>query len=146
MLLKIYRRLVRSSAVYDLLATVAFATPWTFQIVHPLLSKLSPLPPFEPLHVLFANLLGSLVVAWAVLRIRNPRPVYGLYDSVTRGLFFTWQMYYLLAMNGAPIVWLFAIPELVLGLVQSYGYWVLRRVRTGSPTTCKVVKYFAATA
>jgi hypothetical protein len=138
-----YRRLVRASAIYDLLATAAFATPWTFAIVTGQLGKLTPLPPFEPLHVLFANLMGSLVVVWAVLRIREPRPIFGLFDAFGRGLFFTWQMHYLLVMNGSPILWLFAIPELALGLLQGYGYWILHKVRTASPTRCRVVRHFA---
>ena len=146
MLSNIYRRLVRTSAIYDLVATAAFATPWTFELVHKLLGQISSLPPFEPLHVLIANLLGSIVVVWSVLRIRNPQPVFGLFDSVARGLFFTWQLYYLVVMNGAPIVWFFAGPEFVFGLSQAYGYWLLHKVRTGTPTSCKIVKHFAAAA
>ena len=145
MLAQHYRRLVRTSAVYDLIATAAFATPWTFQLVHQLLGQVSPLPAFEPLHVLFANMLGSIVVVWSILRIRHPEPLYGLYDAFARVLFFTWQLYYLLAMQGAPLVWLFAVPELTFGLLQGYGYWLLRKVQTGTPTQCKVVKHFAAT-
>jgi len=124
-----YRRLVRTSAIYDVISTAAFATPWTFAVTHQLLSSLSPLPPFEPLHVLFANMLGSIVLVWSVLRIWNPKPIYGLFDSFGRGLFFTWQIYYLLAMDGAPIVWLFAVPELLFGIAQTYGYWLLHKVR-----------------
>ena len=52
MLLNRYKQLVRASAVYDLVVTAAFATPWTFQVVHQLLGQISPLPVFEPLHQL----------------------------------------------------------------------------------------------
>ncbi len=117
-----YRRWVRASAAYDLIATAAFATPWTFLLVHQALGRFTPLPPFEPLHVLFANMLGSIVVVWSVLRLRHPEPIYGLYDAVARLLFFSWQLYYLLAMNGVAIVWLFAVPELGFGLLQAGGY------------------------
>jgi hypothetical protein len=120
-----YRRWVRASAAYDLIVTAAFATPWTFHLLHQALGQFTPLPPFEPLHVLFANMLGSIVVVWSILRLRQPEPIYGLYDAVARLLFFSWQLYYLLAMNGAPIVWLFAVPELGFGLLQGYGYWML---------------------
>jgi len=139
-----YRRLVRASGIYDLIATAAFATPWTFAILHQLLGQFSPLPPFAPLHVLLANLLGSVVIVWSVLRVWNPQSIFGLFDSFARALFFTWQLYYLLAMDGAPILWFFAVPELIFGLLQGYGYWLLHKVSTGSPTNCRVVRRFAA--
>lgn len=140
----LYKRLVRASAIYDLVVTTAFATPWTFHWVHQLLGRISPLPAFEPMHVLFANLLGSIVVVWSILRIRNPQPIYGLYDSFARMLFFTWQIYYLLAMSGAVIVWLFAIPEITFGMFQGYGYWLLHKTTTGTSTKCRVIAYFAS--
>ena len=68
-----YRQLVRTSAIYDLVATAAFATPWTFQLVHQTLGLISPLPDFKPLHGFFANLLGSIVVVWSILRISGIR-------------------------------------------------------------------------
>lgn len=139
-----YRRLVRASGIYDLIVTAAFATPWTFAILHHLLGQISPLPSFEPMHVLFANLLGSVVIVWSALRIWNPQPVFGLFDSFARALFFTWQMYYLLVMDGSPILWFFVVPEFIFGFLQGYGYWLLHKVRTGSPTNCKVVRHFAA--
>lgn len=137
-LLNRYQQLVRASAVYDLAVTGAFATPWTFHVVHQVLRQISPLPAFEPLHVLFANLLGSIVVIWSLLRIWHPQPVFGLFDSLARGLFFIWQLYYLLAMNGSPIVWFFAVLEFAFGVAQVYGYWLLYKVRSGLPTrpTC----------
>lgn len=51
------------------------------------------LPPFEPVHMLMANLLGSIVCVWAVLRIRDPQQVFGRYDAVGRLLFSAWQAY-----------------------------------------------------
>lgn len=125
MTLQQYRKIIRASAIYDLLVTAGFATPWTFQLVHQMLGQFSPLPTFEPLHVLFANLLGSIVVVWAILRIRDPQPIFGLYDAAGRGLFFTWQLYYLLAMNGTGLVWGFAAFELAFGFVQALAYWRL---------------------
>lgn len=139
-----YRFLVRASAVYDLIATAAFATPWTFAIVHRLLSSLSPLPDFAPLHVLFANLLGSIVIVWSIIRVRDPQPIYGFYDSIARGLFAVWQLYYLLAMNGSPIVWYFAAAEIAFGIGQGYGYWLLRKIESRQPTNCKVIHRFAS--
>lgn len=124
-----YRKLVRASAIYDLLVTAPFATPWTFALVHETLSAISPLPAFAPLHVFFANLLGSIVVVWAALRLWRPEPIYGLFDSFSRGLFFTWQVYYLLAHGITPIVWVFAFFELAFGVSQAYGFVTLKRAR-----------------
>jgi hypothetical protein len=127
-----YKQLVRASAIYDLVVTAGFATPWTFHIVHQLLGTIFPLPAFEPIHVLFANLLGSIVVVWAVLRIRDPQPIFGLFDSFARGLFFIWQMYYLIAMDGSPIIWVFAAFEFAFGAAQAYGYSLTRAKNSGT--------------
>ena len=59
---------MRGSAWYDLIVTEAFVTPWSFAALHGLLTALSQaldlsgeLPPFELVHMLMANLLGSVV-------------------------------------------------------------------------------------
>lgn len=95
-----YRRLVRASGWYDLLVTVAFVTPWSFMALHGLLQTLhhdlglaGTLPPFEPMHMLMANLMGSIVCVWSVLRIRDPQLAFGRYDAAGRILFATWQIY-----------------------------------------------------
>jgi hypothetical protein len=118
-----YRHIVRASAIYDLLVTAPFATPWSFAFIHARLGELNqmlggaPLPAFTPFHVLFACLLGSVVLVWSVLRIRDPQPLYGRYDGVARLLFTTWMIWSLHA-TGAPLLWLFIVPELAWGIVQ----------------------------
>src|SRR3989344_1681696 len=119
-----YRRLVRGSAWYDLIVMAAFATPWSFVAVHGLLLSLSQafnlsgeLPPFEPMHVLMANLLGSIVCVWAVLRIRDPQQVYGRYDAVARFLFSAWQAYALIHGVSSLLV-IFLVFELMWGIAQ----------------------------
>ena len=119
-----YRRLVRSSAWYDLIVMAAFVTPWSFTALHGLLSGLSQaldlpgeLPAFAPAHMLMANLLGSIVCVWSVLRIRDPQAVYGRYDAAGRFLFATWQAYALL--HGATgLLALFLVVELAWGIAQ----------------------------
>ena len=119
-----YRRLVQSSAWYDLIVTAAFVTPWSFAALHGLLTGVSQalslpgeLPPFEPAHLLMANLLGSIVCVWAVLRIRDPQPVYGRYDAVARFLFATWQAY-ALAQGASSLLVIFLVFELAWGIAQ----------------------------
>lgn len=118
-----YRNIVLGSALYDLLVTAPFATPWSFAFVHAQLDGINQslggaaLPAFTPFHVLFACLLGSVVLVWATLRLRDPQPRYGRYDGVARLLFSTW-MAWTLAATGAPLLWLFIVPELAWGIIQ----------------------------
>ncbi|MHC8348630.1 hypothetical protein ACYZT7_04410 [Pseudomonas sp. RT4P38] len=119
-----YRRLVRGSAWYDLIVTAAFITPWSFAALHGVLASVSlafnlpgDLPPFEPMHMLMANLLGSIVCVWAVLRIRDPQQVYGRYDAVGRFLFSALQLYALLHGASSLLV-IFLFFELAWGVVQ----------------------------
>ncbi|MFJ2367380.1 hypothetical protein ACIPIN_27430 [Pseudomonas sp. NPDC087697] len=119
-----YRNLVRSSAWYDLIVTAAFVTPWTFTALHGLLQSLSQnlnlsgeLPPFEPMHVLMANLMGSIVCVWSVLRIRDPQQVYGRYDAAGRFLFAAWQVY-ALVHGVTSLLAVFLFFELAWGVAQ----------------------------
>jgi hypothetical protein len=119
-----YRQLVRGSAWYDLIVTAAFATPWSFAALHGLMSSVSQafdlpgaLPPFAPMHLLMANLLGSIVCVWAVLRIRDPQQVFGRYDAAGRFLFATWQLYALLHGASSLLV-VFLFFEVAWGVAQ----------------------------
>ncbi len=112
-----YRRLVRASAWYDLIVTAGFATPWTYVLVHRLLSSYGYFPPVEPIQTLFANLMGSVVVVWALLRLFRTLPLHGLYDGIARLLFATWQVY-ALAHGATPLLWAFLAIELAFGATQ----------------------------
>ncbi|AYG78169.1 hypothetical protein DWB77_00276 [Streptomyces hundungensis] len=127
-----YLRAVRTSAWYDLVVTAGFATPWTYALVHDALSKfgdalgLGALPVLDPIEILYANLMGSVVVVWALLRIINPLPVHGLFDGTARTLFSAWQGYAL--AHGAPRwLWLFFVAEVAFGVVQLVPWWRARR-------------------
>lgn len=118
-----FRKIVFGSALYDVIVTAPFATPWSFATAHAQLSAINqtlgaaPLPEFTPFHILFACLLGSVVLVWAALRLRDPQPRYGRYDAVARLLFTTWMIWTLTA-TGAPLLWLFILPEFVWGVAQ----------------------------
>ena len=119
-----YRRLVLGSAWSDLIVTAAFATPWSFAALHAVMVSVSQafdlpgsLPPFEPVHMLMANLLGSIVCVWAVLRIRDPQLIYGRYDAVGRFLFAAWQAY-ALAHGASSLLVIFLFFELAWGGAQ----------------------------
>ncbi|MFF3879194.1 hypothetical protein [Streptomyces sp. NPDC001978] len=118
-----YLRVVRVSAWYDLAVTAGFATPWTYALVHDALSScgnalgLGALPELDPWQILFANLMGSVVVVWAVLRIVRPLPEHGLFDGIARTLFATWQAY-ALAHGVSRLLWLFFGVEVAFGFLQ----------------------------
>jgi hypothetical protein len=93
-------QIVRCSACYDLLMTAGFMTPWTAAWVFAGFATLSdtlglnrPVPTLDVTGMLFANLLGSVVVVWSLWRLRQPSRRVGLYDALARVLFATWQLF-----------------------------------------------------
>lgn len=118
-----FRRIVRASAIYDLVVTAPFATPWTFALVYVQLNTVNQalrgaaLPAFAPFHVLFACLLGSVVLIWSLLRVTDPQQRFGRYDGMARLLFSTWMIWALHA-TGQPLLWLFIVPELAWCVAQ----------------------------
>ena len=118
-----YRSIVQASAWYDLVVTIGFVTPWTFAAIHTMLTLAAQglpgtFPPFETVHVLMANLLGSIVTIWAILRIRDPQRQFGRYDAAARFLFAAWQMY-AVAQGASVIILGFTVGEILFGVVQS---------------------------
>ena len=112
-----YLRTVRVSAWYDLIVTAGFATPWTYTLVHRALSSLGDFPPADTIQTLYANLMGSVVIVWALLRLFRTLPLHGLYDGIARVLFASWQAYAL--AHGAPrILAVFLVMEVSFGVVQ----------------------------
>ena len=124
-----FRRVVWASAAYDLLVTAPFATPWSFAIAFGHLGMVNqalggqPLPPFAPMQMLFALLMGSIVLVWSVLRLRGPTQQFGRYDAAGRLLFALW-MAWAWSQTGAPVLLLFLLPELSWAVVQ---LWRVRR-------------------
>ncbi|MFZ6709988.1 hypothetical protein [Undibacterium sp. TC9W] len=122
--LKTYLRIVRASAWYDLVVTIGFATPWSFALVHQSLLQLNSslgiageFPTFAATHVLMANLLGSIVTIWAILRLRDTRMEYGRYDAAGRVLFSMWQLY-AVAHGASQIILAFTLFEIAFGILQ----------------------------
>jgi len=128
-----FRKIVLGSAIYDLIVTAPFATPWSFAFARTQLDGINQLlggaalPAFEPFHVLFACLLGSVVLVWSLLRISDPQQRFGRFDGMARLLFSTW-MIWTLAVTGAPLLWLFIVPEMAFCVAQ----WLPVRSPPGS--------------
>ncbi|MFK3971559.1 hypothetical protein ACI2KS_12610 [Pseudomonas sp. NPDC087358] len=92
--------IVRVSALYDLIVTAGFMTPWTASWVFKAFAALSDalglnraVPTLDVTAMLFANLLGSLVVVWSLWRLVQPSRRIGLYDALARTLFVVWQLF-----------------------------------------------------
>jgi hypothetical protein len=122
-----YLRLVRSSAVYDLIVTAGFATPWTFTLLHAALDAASGalglrgFPALDLMQVFYANLMGSVVVVWSLLRVVRPQVIHGLFDGIARVLFSS-AMVYALAHGGPELLWGFLAVEATWGAAQ-LGLW-----------------------
>lgn len=137
-------RVVYSSAFYDLVVTAAFATPWSARWVSGILVELhhawglSGAPPSlqDPLSLLFANLMGTIVLIWSVLRLRSPTLEFGAFDTLGRVFFSFWMAFALL--NGASTLLLhFLVPEMLWGLVQGGAvYRGLKRAGASAPLAC----------
>ncbi|MFD3405986.1 hypothetical protein ACFWUU_35190 [Kribbella sp. NPDC058693] len=127
-----YLRIVRASAWYDLVVTAGFATPWTYVLVHRALSSLGTFPPTDTIQILYANLMGSVVVVWALLRLFRTLPLHGLYDGIARVLFATWQTY-ALTQGATKLLVLFLVFEVSFGLVQLLP-WLTDAVRARART------------
>ncbi len=129
-----YLQLVRASALYDLLVSAPFATPWTASLVLSALAQLHlalglagpAMPAFAPFHLLFVAFFGTVVTMWALLRLIWPRREQGLIDGAGRLAFSAWQAWALFR-GASPLLWGFLLVELAFGATQLLG---LRRTRT----------------
>lgn len=119
-----FLKLVRASALYDLLVTWPFALPWTFAWLYAQIAALAAalqlpgqLPALDATHMLFANLLGSVVVVWSLARLLSPSVQLGRLDALARFLFAAWQVYAVLH-GASAIVLLFTGFEVLFGVLQ----------------------------
>ena len=73
------KAIVRASAIYDFLTVAGFSTPWTFGaalglVIHTgrAFGLSGAQPDFEPMQMMFANLMGSAVLVWSIARYVYP--------------------------------------------------------------------------
>ncbi len=119
------RSIVVASAWYDLIVTVALATPWTAKIFLSSLASIQsglglggdPLPVFEPEHLFFAGLLGTTVTMWSVIRLMRPSAFLGRADGINRLGFSAW-MVWALANGASHVLVLLLVVELSWGVLQ----------------------------
>lgn len=126
-------RIGAASALYDLIVTAPFMTPWSYRLLVDTLNALHdglalPGLPIAPdrTQMLLANLLGSVVVVWSLARLHLRLPILARYDAVARILFATWQAY-ALAMGASALIAVFLAAEIGFGIAQSLPLTMLRR-------------------
>lgn len=121
-------RVVRASAVYDLVITAPFVLPWTASLVFTALSSLhevlglrgtAPYPD-DVFAVMFANLMGSIVVVWAGFRLIRPSVAAGLADTAAR-LLFSVGMAAALIHGASPLTGGLLALEVAWAVVQSWA-------------------------
>jgi hypothetical protein len=128
------RRTIRFSALYDLLVTAGFALPLTAPSViagladlHQGLGLSGSTPDATDTYTLmFANLMGSLVVVWAAFRLFHPSRAAGAADTVARVLF-AWGMIAALSRGASQLVAFMLVLELAWALVQGAAIVGVRR-------------------
>ncbi len=147
--LSTYFHITRASALYDIVVTAPFATPWSFALLHTQLSESNvwlggePLAPFALVNVLITCLMGSLVMLWSAMRLFQPSLALGRYDGAGRFLFAGW-MSWALAQGGLPLVWLFLVPELLWGVAQCWPVQRSQAVERRQASRLRLVRLSSA--
>jgi hypothetical protein len=127
-------RVVRASAIYDLLVTAGFALAVT---AAPLLTSLGALherlgltgsvpDARDPFTLMFANLMGSVVIVWALFRLVRPSLLAGAADVVAR-LLFSLGMLSALVAGASSLVVVMLVLEIAWALVQGGALLAVRR-------------------
>ncbi|MCY1029995.1 hypothetical protein OV207_00865 [Corallococcus sp. BB11-1] len=138
------RRIVRGSALYDLVITLPFATPWTAEVAlglmgwtHEALSlRGEPMPPFTDMHLFFVSLFGVLAVLWAVVRVVQPTAFHGAADTVARAVVAAW-MVLALAQGATQVLIAFLVMELAGMFAQGGLLLAARKGHAGVPATAR---------
>jgi hypothetical protein len=131
------RGIVRASAAYDLIVTALFAFPFTVHAVFDVLQGLhgelglpGSVPSADVFTVLFANLMGSVVLVWSIVRLIRPTLLLGAADVAARALF-SLGMVAAMLHGASPVVGAMLALELVWALVQAVA--LIRSVRSIRP-------------
>ncbi|GHH61356.1 hypothetical protein GCM10017774_87210 [Lentzea cavernae] len=81
----------RAGALYDLVASIVFVTPWTGALALDVLGT-----PHTSHTLLFSTLFGTVVVMWSIVRWLRPERLLITADTIGRALFcgwFTWALW-----------------------------------------------------
>ncbi|MCL3860808.1 hypothetical protein [Actinotalea sp. K2] len=129
----------RVGALYDLVATVGFVTPWTAALIFDLLRSVHAtwdlpgevLPPFDGPHMMFVNLFGAAVVMWSLARVARPVPWTVAIDTVGR-LVFSAVFISVLSQGHSAVIVPFLALELAFLVWQALSLRVARAAEGSS--------------
>jgi len=125
-----YRSIIKASGIYDILILLPFAIPGVVELVFTLINKIhddlaltGSIPEFSPYHFMFVNIMATISIVWAVIRVRNPSTLYACYDTVARLLIAVIMLIYLIYYDVTQIIWLFFVAEISWAILQINGYF-----------------------
>lgn len=132
-------RVVRLSALYDLVVTVGFAFAVTAAVMfdglgtlHGNLGLTGDTPDSsDPITMMFANLMGSVVTVWALFRIFRPSLAAGTADVAARVLF-SLGMSTALLQGASPLVLIMLVLEIFWALMQGIALLSAPRARAAN--------------
>ncbi|HMQ58437.1 MAG TPA: hypothetical protein PKE65_07805 [Rhizobiaceae bacterium] len=85
------RRLLHAGALYDLVVVGPLALPvvalWHLEVlfhINSMLGFTGAFPEFAPIHLVFVNLFGMVIIVWAAMRFLAPAPVLARGDMLLR--------------------------------------------------------------
>ena len=121
-------RFGRAGALYDLVVTVAFATPLTAIAMLDLQRGMhtafgfggAPLPELGPVELMFVNMMGTVVTMWAIARLLHPVTELIAIDTIGRVAFSAW-MIVALASGASAVIAVFLVLELTWAVLQAAG-------------------------
>lgn len=124
----------RAGAIYDLIVTVGFATPFTAALMLDLTRRAhvwfdlpgAEAPVLGPFALMLTSMFGTAVTMWAIARLLRPEARFIAIDTAGRGLFSLWMIWALLNGQSATIV-VFLIGEITWLVLQLSGLLRLRR-------------------
>lgn len=130
--------IIRAGATYDFIASVGFAPPFaaatlaTLRHMHTALRMGGSIPAFTVQQLLFTNLMGIVIILWALLRLIKPLPYYGFVDALARVVYATTMLYYIVVLHVSTVLAGFACLEILWATLQTMGYLGYRRATAKS--------------
>ncbi len=131
---KRYLKIVTLSAWYDLVITGILAIPftsilliWFLNTTHTFLNLPGVFWIFEPIHLLFVNLMGIVSFFWAILRIKHTSILLWYYDGLIRLSLAVLMAFYMLYYQVSLVIVSFFFVEVIFGLLQIVFYYKLKK-------------------
>jgi len=125
-----YHSIIKASGIYDILILLPFAIPGVVELVFTLINKIHDdlaltglLPEFSPFHFMFVNIMATISIVWAVIRVINPSTLYACYDTAARLFIAAIMLIYIFYYDVTQIIWLFFAAEISWAILQTNGYF-----------------------